>query len=105
MHPFLSLLQALLRPAGSFGTALILVCGFVLFPSRSLAQLPAFEDSSLPRLWELNPPLGNPIPATTERIPRLRLFRITPGFLADPIGLQDDDSTLPGSPSMAGTNL
>jgi hypothetical protein len=41
----------------------------------------------------LTPPTATPI----SRTPRLRLFRITPGFLADPLGMQDDDSSgLPG---------
>jgi hypothetical protein len=41
----------------------------------------------------------NPSPAMPiSRTPRLRLFRITPGFLADPLGMHDDDSSgLPGS--------
>jgi hypothetical protein len=39
------------------------------------------------------------------RLPRLRLFRFTPGFLADPIGMQDDDIGMPGVPSLPGANL
>lgn len=34
-----------------------------------------------------------------SRAPRLRLFRIAPGFLSDPLGLQDDESSIPGVPS------
>jgi hypothetical protein len=103
------MLPSLTLPARRFGKVLVLVGGLVLFSPRSLAQAPAFEDPSLPGLWEVSPALGNLGPATTAspngRVPRLRLFRITPGFLADPIGLQDDDAALPGASSIATANL
>lgn len=105
MHTFFLIPRALTLSAGWLGPALFLAAGFALVPSRLWAQLPACEDSSLPRLWEITPPLGNLGTSATERAPRLRLFRITPGFLADPLGLQDDDSTLPGASSMVGANL
>jgi hypothetical protein len=57
----------------------------------------------------MNPALSNFSPgtatATTVRVPRLRLFRFAPGFLADPIGIQDDDSGMPGVLSLPGSNL
>src|SRR5581483_4363963 len=41
-----------------------------------------------------------------SRIPRLRLFRITPGFLADPLGLHDDDNSgLPGAMNLPRADL
>lgn len=79
---------------------LLLLGSFVLSASLSSAQTPALEDSSLLRLWETNsaPGLFDVEPSATQssRVPRLRLFRIAPGFLADPIGMQDDDYDLPG---------
>jgi hypothetical protein len=60
-------------------------------------------------LWDVNPELAgfNPEPtmAASGRVPRIRLFRFAPGFLADPIGMLDDDSALPGVQSMPGASL
>lgn len=39
-----------------------------------------------------------------SRTPRIRLLRIAPGFLADPVDLRDDDLGLPGVPTMPGSN-
>jgi hypothetical protein len=80
------------------------------WPSPSLAQAPALdglcnfdsrEDLRLPDY------IGSmPDAPRVSRVPRLRLFRIAPGFLADPVGMQDDDIGLPGVPSMgANPNL
>jgi hypothetical protein len=86
------------------GMVLLLLSGLAWLPPRSLAQLPAFpmEDCGgmsedfrailSPQSAILNPLAEMP----ASRVPRLRLFRITPGFLADPLGMQDDDAGLLG---------
>jgi len=38
-------------------------------------------------------------------MPHLRLFRFAPGFLSDPLGLQQDECELPGVPRMPGPDL
>src|SRR4051794_11832231 len=44
----------------------------------------------LPRALKLDlPPLTEP----QDRSRRLRLFRITPGFISEPVGLEQDDPT------------
>lgn len=45
----------------------------------------------------------SPTASPFDRTPRLRLFRFAPGFLADPIGLQDDNSSLLGMATLTGT--
>lgn len=103
------LLRSLTFPARRLATTLVLVGGFTFFSSRSLAQFPAFEEPSLPGLWDASSALSGfsseSSPDPSGRVPRLRLFRITPGFLADPLGLQDDDGRLPGAPSIPGADL
>jgi hypothetical protein len=108
MHTTTTLIRSLMVPARRLGTALMLMSGLAFFAPRSFAQFAALEDPSLSRLWDVNSGLGNFSPSAagpSERVPRLRLFRITPGFLADPIGLQDDDTGLPGAPTLSGANL
>jgi hypothetical protein len=83
-------------------TALLLLGGLAWLSPPSSAQPPAFESDSLAGLWNVNPAPGlldlAPSAAPISRTPRLRLFRFTPGFLADPLGMHDDDSSgLPGS--------
>jgi hypothetical protein len=83
-------------------TALLLLGGLAWLSPRSSAQPPAFDSDSLVGLWNVNPApcLLDSAPSATPigRTPRLRLFRFTPGFLADPLGMHDDDSSgLPGS--------
>jgi len=86
--------------------ALLLLVGHARFASKVSAQFPTFgvDGNGLPIddfKTILNPQFaaGNASPAPSlSRTPRLRLFCITPGFLADPLGMQDDDgSGLPGS--------
>lgn len=83
---------------------LLLLSSFVLFPARSAAQTPLWEDYSALELWNVPtmPNVLSPAPeqASSVRVPRLRLFRIAPGFLADPIGMQEDDFDLPGTTHM-----
>lgn len=79
------------------GTALLLVGGLALFSARACAQVPAFEEPAWPALSEAN------AAPSSNRVPHLRLFRIAPGFLADPLGMQDDDLGLPGVPTMPGS--
>jgi hypothetical protein len=38
------------------------------------------------------------MPVPVSRVPRIPLFRIAPGFLSDPVSMQDDDNALPGMP-------
>ena len=91
-----------------FGTAFFVFCGFAVLAAPSTAQMPASEDTSLLRMWETNlassTALSESTAASSNRIPRLHLFRIAPGFLADPIGMQDDDFDLPGVAHFPGTN-
>ncbi len=83
---------------------LFLLGGLILFPLRSLAQLPAFESADcgcrnddFKAIFQPPSAVFNPLAETsTSRAPRLRWFCFTPGFLADPLGLHDDDSGLPG---------
>jgi hypothetical protein len=81
----------------------LLLGSLALFTSRSSAQDPLFESSAL-NLWNVSgtenvfdsPPSSTP----ANRVPRLRLFRFAPGFLSDPLGMQEDDCDLPGVPKM-----
>lgn len=79
---------------------LLLLSSLVLFVARSAAQALPSEDYSILGLWDVKT-MPSVLPSAPEqaasmRVPRLRLFRIAPGFLADPIGMQDDDFDLPG---------
>jgi hypothetical protein len=89
--------------------AAVLLGSFGLPFSSALAQTPAFDDpSSFGFAEDLRIPdvfSSTPTAAPINRIPRLRLFRIAPGFLADPLGMQDDDFTMPGVTSMPGSSL
>ncbi|HEY7311039.1 MAG TPA: hypothetical protein VH643_16870 [Gemmataceae bacterium] len=86
----------------------LLILSVCLFAPCALRAESLEANSSL-GLWDLDlghDTLGAP-PATMSpsRGQRIRLFCIAPGFLSEPIGLQDDDSGLPGVPSMPGSNL
>lgn len=62
-------------------------------------QAQSLEATPLP-LWDSSA-LSEPIriaPAPVSRVRRIPLFRIAPGFLSDPISMQDDDNGLPGMP-------
>lgn len=81
----------------------LLLGGLALVTSRSSAQDPALESSTL-NWWNL-PGTQNvfdaPLPSTPEsRVPRLRLFRFAPGFLSDPLSMQEEDCDLPGVPKL-----
>jgi hypothetical protein len=93
------ILAAFALPPRRLGKALLLLGSFVVLSPRSLAQFPAFEDAPFPGMWNSNaiPSVLDPAPAAApnSRVPRIRLFRMTPGFLADPLGMQDDHE-LPG---------
>jgi hypothetical protein len=89
------------------GTApLAVFCLGLLTTGAAGAEL--LEENSSFGLWDLGSTTGYisapPAPMPVNRAPRIRLFRIAPGFLSDPIGLQDDESDLPGVPSMPGFN-
>jgi hypothetical protein len=94
-------------------TALLLIGGLAWFSPRLSAQLPAFGMETCGWLSEdfkaiLNPQssiLDSPAAIPTSRAARLRLFRITPGFLADPLGMQDDESGLPGRQNLPRADL
>jgi hypothetical protein len=73
-----------------------------------LPALPATGTAQLPDLLPSDWPSGDPVlPRGTDlygstnspafRPHRLRLFRMTPGFLSDPVGLDQDDPTPPGT--------
>lgn len=101
MHFSSRILGASVLPVSRLGKALLLLGGVALFSPLASAQFPALEDTPFPGMWNTNPipSFLEPAPAVTpvSRVPRIRLFRMMPGFLADPIGMQDDDSGLPGS--------
>jgi hypothetical protein len=84
----------------SIRTFLFALGGLLALASRGAAQMAIVEDPALLRMWDTSLTFGGTSgePATTasNRVPRLHLFRIAPGFLADPIGMQDDDFELPG---------
>ncbi|HTU91747.1 MAG TPA: hypothetical protein VMF69_16810 [Gemmataceae bacterium] len=94
------------------GAALLLLGGLALSSPRALAQLPSFEVDGCGLLMDdfknvLNQPSAtvDSLTATPiSRVPRLRLFRFAPGFLADPLGMLDDDSGMPGMPGLAGAS-
>lgn len=89
-------------------TTLLLFGVIALFPPPSFGQSPDFEESASPGLWDANS-ASNDFTSTpslaSNRVPRLRLFRIAPGFLTDPISMQEDDSGLPGVPGLPLANL
>jgi hypothetical protein len=101
------------RPFFMLRTALLLVGGLALFSSRSGAQTPSLSASSTPDTlngWDVpstqsffDSPQSSPAPI--GQVPRLRLFRFAPGFLSDPLSLQEEEFDLPGVPKMPGTNL
>jgi hypothetical protein len=54
-------------------------------------------DYPAPGVWDL-PSADATAPAMSRS--RIRLFRFAPGFLSDPVGLQDQDDSRPGTPSV-----
>jgi len=98
---------SLLTPAHGRLPVLLILSVCLLAPCALRAE--SLEANSSLGLWDLDlahDALGVPAAATpASRGQRVRLFRIAPGFLSDPIGLQDEDSGLPGVPSMPGSNL
>jgi hypothetical protein len=86
----------------------LLLGGLALFSSRSDAQDPSSASSTL-SLWNGASAPGvfdSSLPPTpTSRVPRLRLFRMAPGFLSDPLGMQEDDYDLPGVAKMPSPTL
>jgi hypothetical protein len=59
------------------------------------AQTPSFDLESPPsRVWDV-PALDSP--QLTPSRQRIRLFRFAPGFITDPLGVQDQDDSLPGT--------
>src|SRR5262249_19601502 len=98
---------SLLTPAHGRLPVLLILSVCLLAPCALRAE--SLEANSSLGLWDLDlarDALVAPVAAMpTGRGQRVRLFRIAPGFLSDPIGLQDEDSGLPGVPSMPGSNL
>ncbi|HEY7426155.1 MAG TPA: hypothetical protein VH682_18130 [Gemmataceae bacterium] len=97
-----------LFPSARIGTApLALFCLCLLTTSAAGAEF--FEENSSFGLWDLGSTSGYlsapPAPMPVSRAPRIRLFCIAPGFLSDPVCMQDEDSDLPGVPNMPGSNL
>jgi hypothetical protein len=87
---------------------LLLLGVLVCCASDCLAQLPTWQDA--PSLfWNANPLSSGSgsesMPMPMGRVPRMRLFCIAPGFLTDPLGMQEDECELPGVQSMPGSNL
>jgi hypothetical protein len=56
-----------------------------------LASSSGMVDLAAPRALDTSPSSS----LAAGRAQRLRLFRIAPGFLSDPLGMQDDDSLVP----------
>jgi hypothetical protein len=89
-----------MRTPSSLPLVLTVLC---LAGSAAGARGQYVEDPAAFRMWEHTPPsAAGPVPEGAGRAggpPRLPLFRIAPGVLTDPIGLQDSDDNLPGVPS------
>lgn len=106
------MLRSLDLPIHRLATVLLLLCCFVGFAPRAWGQLPIFDTEDrgvwldgLKTVLNQQSALGETVAAPSiGRVPRLRLFRFAPGFLADPLGLQDDDNGLPGMPRLAGAD-
>jgi hypothetical protein len=73
--------------------------------SWSAVQAQSLDEASRLSLWDPSAATLSPS-APSGGVSRLRLFRFTPGFLSDPIGLQEDDTPgIPGVPSTASPAL
>jgi hypothetical protein len=76
-------------------TLMLLGC----FPAQKLraqANVDWQKPPVLPRAFDLtNPDISSASSPTAPRANRIRLFRITPGFISDPVGLDCDDNTDP----------
>lgn len=102
------MLRSLVLPIHRLATVLLLLGYVVGFAPRAWGQLPTFDTADrgvwlddLKTIVNQQSVIGDSSATAIGRVPRLRLFRFAPGFLADPLGLQDDDSGLPGMPSPA----
>jgi hypothetical protein len=85
-------------------TSFLLFGTLALFAPPSAAQTPASDDFASLNLWDINPSSSVLASTPSGRAPRLRLFRIAPGFLADPLGMQEEECDLPGVPHMPASN-
>jgi hypothetical protein len=82
--------------------ALGLVLGLLLAaPAAAQAPGDTVRDWLLPADTSLGFTPAAPVPPAPAPRQRIRLFRMAPGFLSDPVGLQDDDDRLPGTPAPA----
>jgi hypothetical protein len=75
----------------------------LLAPSVARCQTPDAAPAAgpEPRDFGLGSALfANPSPVPSTNPQHIRLFRIAPGFISDPPGLQDSDTALPGTPSL-----
>jgi hypothetical protein len=87
------------------------VCVLLAFLAVSSVQAQPFDLASSPQLVDFAAFRSVEAPPASllaaGRAQRLRLFRIAPGFLSDPLGMQDDDSLapLPGVPSSPTSGL
>ncbi len=71
----------------------LLACGLTS-PARAQDVSDWGKPLLLPRDFDLTgPDAGSASSPTGSRGNRIRLFRLTPGFLSDPVGLDPDDST------------
>jgi hypothetical protein len=79
--------------------------------SASLPAAHAQSGEAYPSLnsWDGGTPTGSAgsVPPALNQARRIRLFRIAPGFLSDPVGIQDDDSmaSILGLPPSNGSAL
>ena len=93
-------LSSPLIPARTRIAAIVVLC-WTFAPSWVAAQAQSIDGISPLPLWDAQVTSGSPATPGT-RGSRLRLFRFTPGFLSEPIGLQDDDAPgIPGVPATA----
>jgi hypothetical protein len=69
-----------------------LLCALALATGLRASDLPDWPDVAGSRAWDL--PDSGPLPPSSRQ--RIRLFRFAPGFLSDPVGLQDQDDSPPG---------
>jgi hypothetical protein len=80
-------------PLIGVGFALVVALAFPSSKTRADDPLDLSRDSVLPLTLDFGVLTTDTSP-TTARPNQIRLFRITPGFLSDPVGLEDDPAPL-----------
>jgi hypothetical protein len=85
-----------LRARGIVVSSLVVLL-LALAPESLCGQTPEKGDPVLPPLLDLGLNSDSASTATANRPHRIRLFCMMPGFLSDPVGLEDPSDALPGT--------